>query len=668
MGSGDWVKYVKPEKELEAALAQMVMNKPVDRDGIGEVVDARSAQKECVGEPAAIPPPGGFSIRKALRWLCHSFRPPFAVPAIPTNAPATESPAQPTVDNELVMKCISNKIYIDSKFIISLFDFGGQSVFNVIHHFFLTTCGVYVLVFSMEWLVSNDPAVKETCLANLSFWLNSIIIHTQDENGRTAPVLMVGTRKDIVSGPAQHEDISSILYAEFKNSLAWSSVVVNQGRAAGYLNFFPVDNTAGRRDPVMSQIMTAVEYSIDASVYVHSEQPLSWLRAFDAINASNLPYLAYKDVVEVAESCDISAAMVPTFLRFLHEMGVLMWHEEDGLKDVVIMNPIDYFVMPAATVICNHIPTVRDPAHHFLEIHRKVKNHHLYARDWEIMLEEGRISKVLLEALLQGESPDQSSCITQLMIKFGLLVQVDQMREAEFDGAAQMHSSFVAPALLPSPLSPVSVNGEPDCWNLESSTTAFYYLFTASKNIFETQIAFTWQDCHQHGFLPSGFFERLICKAISWSQDTSLPSDAAQNLSSKLFKNEAILSFGSQRFRLVPIPRQNMIRVEVEGQCPLGVEGRLRDMIGKILNECMKSLEFRTVLKSHRASDLRRGDSNDARRVFIPLNRIRSAAKEKEGLILTVDQTAMHSEELNAVYGVWLTEFQVFDFYFLRPE
>jgi hypothetical protein len=34
-------------------------------------------------------------------------------------------------DDELVMKCLAEKMQTDSKFIISVFDFGGQSVFNV---------------------------------------------------------------------------------------------------------------------------------------------------------------------------------------------------------------------------------------------------------------------------------------------------------------------------------------------------------------------------------------------------------------------------------------------------------------------------------------------------------------------------------------------------------
>jgi hypothetical protein len=34
-------------------------------------------------------------------------------------------------DDELIMKCLADKVQTESKFVISVFDFGGQSVFNV---------------------------------------------------------------------------------------------------------------------------------------------------------------------------------------------------------------------------------------------------------------------------------------------------------------------------------------------------------------------------------------------------------------------------------------------------------------------------------------------------------------------------------------------------------
>ena len=68
-----------------------------------------------------------------------------------------------------------------------------------------------------------------------------------------------------------------------------------------------------------------------------------------------------------AESCHIPAEDVPVCLRFLHRMSVLMWHEEDTLRDVIVLDAIKYFVKPITAVICKHNATSDDSTRHFKE-------------------------------------------------------------------------------------------------------------------------------------------------------------------------------------------------------------------------------------------------------------------------------------------------------------
>ena len=106
---------------------------------------------------------------------------------------ATSSDAM-QCDQDVVMKCLTIAARW-SDLTISIYDFGGQSVFNIIHHLFLTRNGVYVIVFNMEWVLSDDAVVRANCFRTLRFWMQSVYIHTY-ENGadNTAPVLLVGTR------------------------------------------------------------------------------------------------------------------------------------------------------------------------------------------------------------------------------------------------------------------------------------------------------------------------------------------------------------------------------------------------------------------------------------------------------------------------------------------
>jgi hypothetical protein len=58
-------------------------------------------------------------------------------------------------------------------------------------------------------------------------------------------------------------------------------------------------------------------------------------------------------------------------------MGMLLWINDEKLKDIVILDPIKYFVDPATMIICKHILTKDDPYHivHCEEIHQEVRKY-----------------------------------------------------------------------------------------------------------------------------------------------------------------------------------------------------------------------------------------------------------------------------------------------------
>ena len=109
---GGWAEAARVEKELEAGIADMI----VESHAVGIVEEVPSVS-------ATIPSP--------------------RLPGAPKlNADA--------IDEELVMRCYKEGMSVSSADLrLSIFDYGGQSVFNVVHHLFLTQFGVYVVVFNM---------------------------------------------------------------------------------------------------------------------------------------------------------------------------------------------------------------------------------------------------------------------------------------------------------------------------------------------------------------------------------------------------------------------------------------------------------------------------------------------------------------------------------------
>jgi GTPase SAR1 family protein len=573
----------------------------------------------------------------------------------------------PEIDTSLVMKYLGEQSAIESKFVISVFDFGGQSVFNVIHPFFLTRFGVYVITFNMEWLSSStDPAIRDECIRYMSFWLNSVIIHTQTEKGEIAPIIFVGTRKDLIKTPAEHQAISTELYNIFSNSLAWSYVVENNGAEGPFgkadLCFFPVNNKLGNQDPTVQKLLVLVEETIDKSSYVHVERPLSWFQVLDNFKSKNVPYLEYSEVESIVVSCNIPKDRVPTLLRFFHEMGILMWHDEDTLRDIIVFDPIEYFVKPATIIICKHNPDKVDGIYHSMEIHRKVKKQ--FPKEFREMIQHGIVSEPLLLALLEDHSGN-IKYIKQLMLKYGLLVPLilSQSEDYDYEGMPdnrkdeEEESLFLAPALLPD-----NENNQNSVLSSSNPSHSFSFIFTPSKDL--TQMpTITLDDCSKMGFLPSGLFEKLITKALTWSMNTS--NYVSRGNLYNCYKNYAELAFGNQRFLMVADYSHHMITIHVvDGNNPVSIHDRLRDQIQEIISECLKSLKFISALKyqiGNITHHLQQQQQNNS--LLIRLNQIRSLVEKKTALSINIPggRNLLSSQEAVQLYGPWLTDFLSYD-------
>jgi GTPase SAR1 family protein len=574
---------------------------------------------------------------------------------------------QSEIDSSLVMKYLGEQSKIESKFVVSVFDFGGQSVFNVIHPFFLTRFGVYVITFNMEWLASSaDPAIREECIRYMSFWLNSVIIHTQNEKGEVAPVVFVGTRKDLITNPAEHQAISTYLYGLFCNSLAWSYVIENNGAEGPFgkadLCFFPVNNKIGNQDPTVQKLLELIEESIDQSSYVHVERPLSWFQVLDNFKSKNVPFLEYSEVESIIVSCNIPKDRVPILLRFFHEMGILMWHDEDTLRDIIVFDPIEYFVKPATIIICKHVPNQSDGIYHSTEIHRKVKK--MLPKEFREMVQHGIVSEILLTALL-GEFLENYKYIKQLMLKYGLLVPLILSKSEEYHHnntttETSMNSSdndeeklYLAPALLPEKDDQL-VKELCSSSSASSTSNCFCFIFTPSNDLNQMS-TITLDDCNKLGFLPSGLFEKLISKAIGWSMTTS--NFISRGHLYNCFKNCAELAFGSQRFLLTVDYYHNLITIHVvDGNNPLSIHDRLRDQINGIISECLKSLKFLSILKYQQPLPKASVQSS---LLFIRLNQIYSLVEAKSALSISIagGRSLLSSTEALQLYGPWLTDF-----------
>ena len=316
---------------------------------------------------------------------------------------------------------------------MSIHDFGGQRDFDVIHSFFIDANGVYVLVFNMEWMVSE---LKTKCLDYLSSWMSALIVHSSviDNSLRghklnCASIAIVGTYKDKVSDFQDHRYISRTLDELLGKSVAWRSVIVN--RMEG-LCFFPIDCTQGQADTSLVNLMTALENDIQNSHYVNVERPLNYFKVLDDMNVKKktVSYLTLGEVFAIADSNFVSSLELKIqMLRFFRELGFIMWHEDPALQSIVILDPIEFFVNPATSIVCQHVKDNQGTVH-MNDVLDKARKFH--RNDFERIESRGVISLILLKFIIEEHLKAKDSfeelynnryaAIHDLMVKYSLLV------------------------------------------------------------------------------------------------------------------------------------------------------------------------------------------------------------------------------------------------------
>ena len=202
----------------------------------------------------------------------------------------------------------------------------------------MTSCGVYLVVFSMKWMKDNETK----CVEELKFWLSSIYVYTYDNDKKVMPpIIIIGTFKDEVPGIADHQAISQVLDSSFEGSVFWRFVRRNNisGASSGAregkisLSFFPVNNRLSSDDENIRRIKVIVQQYAESADFVKQKVPLTWLKLLDQLNETKRSYLPLVEVEAIAQECNVaSSGEVEIFLRFMSKTASLTWLEEPYLR------------------------------------------------------------------------------------------------------------------------------------------------------------------------------------------------------------------------------------------------------------------------------------------------------------------------------------------------
>ena len=310
----------------------------------------------------------------------------------------------------------------------------------------------------------------------------------------------------------------------------------------------------------MKSVMTAIECSLNDADYIHQLVPLSWMKTLDEVTNLKRSFITIEEYCSIASSCKVSSSDEFNLLRYFHEMGYLMWHDQPELRDIIILDPIKFFVEPAALIICKHIQDGNDPTIHFLSVHYKCKRKQ--PNKFNELSTKGILNSSLLPILWE-KFKEHSAILLHLMCRYGLLVPLlyNTIVDSSDVVTAPVSVKYIVPSLLPSPSSQ-----HKEQW-LEDGAPyqTCYFVFSYSEEM-ETKCIIQSTDLQSDGFLPNGLFERLVGTVIGWCQ---LTSKNVQIKTDSLFKDLVILRYGRQRFCLSLLQDLSSIRLDVEGMVRL---------------------------------------------------------------------------------------------------
>jgi len=185
LGKSAWSQHSAPEKELEEALAQLVVQEQSQK----KTKEAASASVSSAPAPAlgSVPASAPKSFPDKIRGETSKFSPESAassgVSGVGVDATTSQSNtnAPVNVDNKLVKKLLEQKkdeaTGDASPVVVSFLDLGGQEVFYPLHSFFISPDGLYLIVFNMEDLLPTArPEVKAEALDYIHRWINAIVV------------------------------------------------------------------------------------------------------------------------------------------------------------------------------------------------------------------------------------------------------------------------------------------------------------------------------------------------------------------------------------------------------------------------------------------------------------------------------------------------------------
>jgi hypothetical protein len=234
--------------------------------------------------------------------------------------------------------------------VLNALDFAGQKEYRPMHHCFITRRALYVVVFKIPDLLSDDQAKSCEAIEEIRYWIQSIHAHIyppdpgmKDEDEKVKRVFLVGTHRG--EEKLSQEDLDKINDL-IEEKLLFDDRCVNHVcsiKLPSYKSksfFIPVENSLDKTSNGASYLKKSGTKPLQEKIkavsdkelpFLHELHPIKWLRfEEDLKDLSKVKKIVTVEEVDViAANCDIRKEDEKDLaLRFFHDTGKIIYPGE----------------------------------------------------------------------------------------------------------------------------------------------------------------------------------------------------------------------------------------------------------------------------------------------------------------------------------------------------
>ncbi|CAF0782367.1 unnamed protein product [Brachionus calyciflorus] len=386
----------------------------------------------------------------------------------------------------------------DQTLAFSVFDFAGQVVYYNTHQFFLTKRSIYILVWNVRLGAEHS---------GLDFWLNSIDCHAP-----SCPIFIVGTHID---------EVSKFDLPIEKYKKKYEQIV----------GFHFVSSYDGKGISELSQAL------IDAALkekYMGEKIPKCWLDFENKLHEIKREkyFLEYHEVEKLGENYGIfDQSELAQALVFLHDLGSIMYFNNQFLRDKVVINPQFMVDLLACVVSVNNM-----------------------------YIENGQLWNHDVDKIWKKYNPSLHTWILKITEKFDLTFEIPEK------------GLHLVPCLLSeTPPSEVNLN---ETFSLKQTTNTYY----STLDSFKTSSKKETITIYNFEYLPIGLFNRAQVRLF-------LLTD-----SNTMWKNGSIIRKNNHVALITR--KENVIEVKCSGIQPENLIFLIHEVIETLIAESFNGVNY----------------------------------------------------------------------------